>query len=1014
MEGLEKYFKLHPEARALAEQNKNRFAPASQREIQRAQATVTIPVVFHIVGNATRQSQVTDADVLWQLNKMNEDFSGANPDSSNAVPFYPIRAKKDYSRIRFCLAQRTPGNTQTNGINRVVSSLTETQNCNDVNNNGNATLIKHTVSGGADAWDTDKYLNIWVGEFSSCLLGVATFPGTGLAEEQGIVIDFGGFSNNPAYTEPQYASGRTVVHETGHYFGLYHTWDDAGCSSSDFRQLPGSCLLPAGLAGGTTDQTIGDTPNQDTETTSCPTGVVTDACSSVSPGKNYQNYMDLTEDACYSMFTVKQIDRMQWILDNCRASLKTSNGCQPFALLANDAGIQAIAAPASNFATCDPSIPLTVSLRNSGSNTITAVTITVKRNAATVQTFYWTGNLASLTSVNIPLNAVTLVAGTNSIEVCTSLPNGLPDSDPSNDCKTINGTQSTGISFPFAESFEGVSFPPAGWLRNNPDNGITWQRNIDAVSRSGNAKAFVDHWNYSTTGQTDDLITPPLIIGSADSLWVSFWGAYRGYPGNPSDIFQVAVSTDCGGSFTTVYNARNDTAFVAPAGSSPTQATSYTPSNINQWVRKSLDISQFIQAGNVQIRFRAINNDGNNMFLDDINIDKKIFLNNDAGVIAINSPQSRICAGSATPEAVIKNFGKNILTSVKINYQLDSTGPVTTVNWTGNLVRNQTATVTLPVANFGAPGNYSINIYTSDPNAVTDQDKSNDGMVKPIQVLQIYSLPGSVTEEFTSSAFPPVNWNVYNPNADMTWARNATIGKKNPGSAWFNDFANNSVDRIDDLALPNYTYSGIDSIFMTFNLANVAKTLPGTTGSRLDTLSVLLSKDCGNTFTTIYKKYGEELQTVINPSPQARIIEFFPLSNQWRMDSLNLGQWLGGSESLFQLAFRFHGNFENNFFLDDINVRTEILPERLKKDGYMILPNPFRSKFMVWHYLPPVKLRYINVYTISGQLVWSRQYNGNADKIIEIDMGTKAAGIYTVSLGYENNQGNINVQVVKF
>ena len=71
-------------------------------------------------------------------------------------------------------------------------------------------------------------------------------------------------------------------------------------------------------------------------------------------------------------------------------------------------------------------------------------------------------------------------------------------------------------------------------------------------------------------------------------------------------------------------------------------------------------------------------------------------------------------------------------------------------------------------------------------------------------------------------------------------ARNGSVGNRNPGSAYFNDFANTSVDRIDDLAMPNYSYSNIDSIFLTFNLAHITKTLPGTTGSRLDTLSVLL------------------------------------------------------------------------------------------------------------------------------------------------------------------------------
>ena len=62
------------------------------------------------------------------------------------------------------------------------------------------------------------------------------------------------------------------------------------------------------------------------------------------------------------------------------------------------------------------------------------------------------------------------------------------------------------------------------------------------------------------------------------------------------------------------------------------------------------------------------------MHLDDINIDKKIFSNNDAGVIAINKPGGRVCTSSEAPVAVIKNYGKINLTSVKINYQIDGTG----------------------------------------------------------------------------------------------------------------------------------------------------------------------------------------------------------------------------------------------------------------------------------------------------------------------------------------------------
>jgi hypothetical protein len=1013
MEGLEIYFQQNPAARDLAEQNKNRFAPESANRTNRQNVVVTIPIVFHIVGNSTRLAQVTDADVLWQLNKLNEDYRGANPDSTNAPLFQSIRAYRDYCQIQFCLAQRDPSNNPANGITRTLSSLTGGTLCSG----NNYEMLKHTAQGGEDAWDPTRFMNVWVGEVGNCLLGVAQFPGTGNPNEFGVVIAFEGFSNNPAYVAPGFALGRTVVHEIGHCFGLLHNWGDDGgsCTNSDFRQLGGTCVLPASLAGTTTDQTVGDTPNQAGSTSGCPSGLQTDACSGVSPGFNYQNYMDYTNDDCYSMFTLKQVDRMHWVLDNCLASLKTSNGCVPPVLTLNNASISAINTPPIGFVTCDPTIPLTVTLRNAGSNPITSVTITVIRNGTTIQTFPWTGNLASLATVSVPLNAVPLVLGANSIQVCTSNPNAVADSDPGNDCSTVTGTRGAGTALPLVEGFESATFPPVGWLRNNPDGGITWQRTTTGVAHSGTGKAYVDHFNYAAAGNADDLRTPPFAIGTADSLWVSFWGAYRGFPGFPFDRFQVMISTDCGQSFQVIYNARNDTAFVAPDGASPTfGGGGYFPTNVNEWTRKSLDLSGYIPSGNIMVQFRAINQFGNNMHLDDINIDKKVFFNNDAGVIAVNKPASRVCTSSDAPVAVIKNYGKINLTSVKINYQVDGTGPVTTFSWTGNLARNKTATVTLATANLGAVGNHSINVYTTLPNNVADEDPTNDGLVKAYNVSQVFALPGSVTEEFTSSTFPPTNWSIINPNADITWQRNGSIGNRNAGSAYFNDYINTSVDRYDDLAMPNYSYSGIDSIFLTFNLAHITRKLPGTTGARLDTLTVLLSKDCGNTFTAVYKKYGEELQTVNDPNFQISQLNFTPLTSQWRKDSVNLGKWLGATEPLFQVVYRFSGNMENNFYLDDVNLRTQVLPARLKNDGYLILPNPFRNTFGVWHYQVPTTLRYINVYNSAGQLVYSKQFPSGGEKYFQINLAGRAAGTYTVNLGYEDSNRNVNVQVVKY
>ena len=975
----------------------NRFVAQQSANPNRVNAPIVIPIVFHVV--LSNQALVPDAMIIAQFNELNLSFSGLNPDSTNISYASQFQAVRGHSDVQFCLAIRTPDNlpVATPGIERrTIGTLsTGTDFATD--------QIKSTAAGGLDAWDPTRFFNVWVCHYTDpSLLGYSSFP-VGSPENPGGPLNQQGVTvlaeSLPGGSAAPFNLGGTLVHEAGHFFWLRHIWGDANCGN-DFPSTP----------------TLDDTPAQSGPTAGCPSGAANAGCAASPnpPGKMYQNYMDYTDDACYSLFTNGQNLRSYQAVNTFMPGLLTSNGCAPPVMIANNAGISAIVTPAASFVTCDPTIPLTATLRNFGTNALTSAIINVTRNGTPIQTFNWSGNVASLGSVNVPLNAVSLVLGANTIQVCVSQPNGVADLDPSNDCSSVSGTRGAGGALPLVEGFENVTFPPSGWIRNNPDGGITWQRTTTGVAHGGTGKAFVDHFNYVAAGSTDDLRSPPYAIGTADSLWVSFWGAYRGYPGFPFDNFQVMISSDCGQTFQIVYSVRNDTAFVAPEGATPTTTAGYYPSNFDQWTRKSVDISSFIPTGNIQVQFRAINQFGNNMHLDDINLDKKIFPNNDAGVTAVTKPASRVCTNSEAPVVTIKNFGKINLTSVKINYQIDGTGPVTTFNWTGNLARNQTATVTLATAALGAVGNHSINVYTTLPNNVADEDPTNDGLVKPYNVSQVFALPGSVTEEFSSTTFPPANWLVINPNGDMTWTRNATYGNRNPGSAYFNDFANTSVDRVDDLAMPNYSYSNIDSVFLTFNLAHVTKTLPGTTGSRLDTLTVLLSKDCGNTYTTVYKKWGEDLQTVNNPNFQSTMLDFKPLLNQWRRDSVNLGRWLGATEPLFQVVFRFSGNMENNFYLDDVNIRSQVLPQKLKADGYLVLPNPFRSSFNVWHYQVPTTLRYINVYNSAGQLVWSQQYPGGAGKLINIDLSSRAAGMYTVTLGYEDSNRNVNVPVIKY
>ena len=294
-------------------------------------------------------------------------------------------------------------------------------------------------------------------------------------------------------------------------------------------------------------------------------------------------------------------------------------------------------------------------------------------------------------------------------------------------------------------------------------------------------------------------------------------------------------------------------------------------------------------------------------------------------------------------------------------------------------------------------------VYTFNPVSATgngDQVTSNDTLSKDFGIAGTVAAP--LVEGFESASFPPVGWVQVNPDAGITWARTNT-GDNSTASAFVNNFNYALIGRIDELYSPQVTYAGVDSVALSFDVAAAATT----DGAPTDTLEVLVTKDCGNTFTSVYKKWGNDLQTTSEPG-----IDFIPVSSsQWRTETIDLTNIAPAGPT--QIVFRNTNNNKNNIYIDNVNLKTRILPGRLKREGVIVLPNPFSDKFTVWHYQAPTKLRFISVFNSLGQLVWSKQYNSNAQKQEVVDLSTRSSGVYIIRLGYTDSNYNTSIKVVK-
>lgn len=553
-------------------------------------ATVYIPVVFHIV--MTNPAVVTDAQLQAQLDTLNKDCAGQNADSSKIpAAFKPLFGK---SNIQFVLAARTPDNQPSNGIVRKVTTKTSFSMATDG--------VKYASSGGDNAWDANRFMNVWICNLSGGVLGYATPPGSSSNAAQGIVVLY---SSLPGGAYP-YDQGRTLTHETGHYFFLYHIWGDdgGGCSGTDG---------------------VNDTPDQSDATFGCPNGtVVTDMCTTTTPGILYEDFMDYTDDACMVMFTNQQVTRMQTALSLYRSSLLTSNGAIPPTLNALDASLVSNVQMPTRV--CTATFSPVVNLYNKGSQTLTSVSLLTSIDGGAAVTTKWTGSIKSLSNTVEYVSPITLTAGRHTIKITVVDPNGGTDLDATNNTLSYVVDYYPPASIPFAEDFEGTVFPPAGWDIVDADKVLTWQK-INGVSASGSNGVKISNYSYTDNDQKDYLRLPQLEITNTDSAFLSFELAAAGKTNTGTinflwDTLQVLISTDCGATYTSLYKKWGNGLFTGKA----TSDHAFVPAS-NEWRKDSIDLSAYINKGPVMLAFRNTTENGNDIFIDDINIYKKAAVN---------------------------------------------------------------------------------------------------------------------------------------------------------------------------------------------------------------------------------------------------------------------------------------------------------------------------------------------------------------------------------------------------
>lgn len=270
----------------------------------------TIPIVVHVlhtgepVGTPFNPS---DEQIIAAVDYLNDVYSGTYPSLTPAG----INAAGDLG-LRFVLAKRDPGCNPTPGINRVNMSSNADYVTNGATNNdvSQDIAMKEPVS-----WDRSRYYNIYVvnkingqdGTTGQFIAGYAYFPTSSVVD--GTVM----------LATQMKAGSKTLSHEIGHAFNLYHPFEGSNVSTK--------CPVGNGDHVADTDPVSMNANASGVVNFTCRTGnnICINQPYNIRTESNFMSYTN-----CYTLFTPGQKDRIQAsILLEERSSLITSAGAIP-------------------------------------------------------------------------------------------------------------------------------------------------------------------------------------------------------------------------------------------------------------------------------------------------------------------------------------------------------------------------------------------------------------------------------------------------------------------------------------------------------------------------------------------------------------------------------------------------------------------------------------------------------------------------------------------------------------
>ncbi len=351
-----------------------------------------------------------------------------------------------------------------------------------------------------------------------------------------------------------------------------------------------------------------------------------------------------------------------------------------------------------------------------------------------------------------------------------------------------------------------------------------------------------------------------------------------------------------------------------------------------------------------------------------------------------------VCMGTITPSFTFLNKGTTTVSSIDLEYTIDGINPIT-FTWSGSVASGATATASLP-SSAVTNGSHLLTIRALNINGAADEIDLNNIIEGSFRVIDP---PASYPyiQDFSTTVFPPSDWNYvnYNPNNVMSRALTGGFGLS-IGCLKMDNYSG-AVDitgQIDYFMSPILDMaSASNNAWLRFNVAYAKYNAASNDG-----MQVMVSTDCGSTWTSLYNKSGTALSTA-----PVSTSAWTPNASQWRTDSVSLSAYAGQSEVM--LLFAGTSNFGNNLYVDDIYVGdiTTGISEIQNTVEIQIMPNPVSSELtVIVNKLIPGNAKGF-IYSADGKLVQIFHFAHEQNEIY-LNISHLQNGLYAIKIEIGN------------